>query len=258
MSEVIINEQSYEVDGILFDKDGTLLDFAELWLHWTRQWIHHVIDDGRQVQVDASLLGEAIGYDLDRNRWDPIGPLAIGSMDDLESLLSSCLYAKGMPWNEAMTLVVQSREFVDTSIRWEDHLKPIQGVESFLHQLHSASIPLGVVTSDDTEQATGHLQRLGIAGYFGCIIGHDAVQRGKPFPDMAREACRQLDIRPEETMIIGDSNGDMMTGKNAHMLTSIGIVPEQIKTFRHLKDADHLIRGYKNIKVLSKKEEDIL
>lgn len=258
MSEVTINDQGYEVDGILFDKDGTLLDFAELWLRWAQQWIHHVIDAGRQVQVDASLLGKAIGYDLDRNRWDPIGPLAIGSMDDLESLLSSCLYAKGMPWNEAMTLVVQSRESADASINWKNHLKPTPGLESFLHQLRYASIPLGVVTSDDTERARGHLQDLGIAKYFGCVIGHDAVQRGKPFPDMAREACRQLDIRPEKTMIIGDSNGDMMTGKNAHMLTSIGIVPEQIETFRHLKDADHLIRDYKNIKVLSKKEGDIL
>ncbi|WP_158701789.1 HAD family hydrolase [Lentibacillus sp. Marseille-P4043] len=252
MSVVVINDQHYEIDGILFDKDGTLLNFAELWLHWARKWIHNVIEGVQEVEVHASLMGETIGLDLDQNRWDPTGPLAIGSMDDLDTLLSFCLYDKGTPWNEATAMVIQSRESVYASTILEDCLKPIEGLTTFLDQLYSASIPLGVVTSDNTEQARQHLDTLGISGYFGCIMGHDTVHRGKPFPDMALEACQQLQIKPYRTLIFGDSNGDMMTGKNANLLASIGIVSDEIRTSNHLKEADSLIKNYENIKVLPK------
>lgn len=252
---VVINDRYYEIDGILFDKDGTLLNFAELWLHWARKWIHNVIKGAQEVEVHASLLGETIGLDLDQNRWDPAGPLAIGSMDDLDTLLSFCLYDKGTPWNEATAMVIQSREFVDTSIILEDRLKPIEGLKTFLDQLHSASVPLGVVTSDNTKRAREHLDILGISENFGCIMGHDAVQRGKPFPDMALEACRQLQIEPQKTLIIGDSNGDMITGRNANLLAGIGIISDEIQISSHLKEADSLIKNYENIKVLPNKEE---
>ncbi|QHS23785.1 HAD family hydrolase [Virgibacillus sp. MSP4-1] len=256
MPEVTIDKRHYEIDGILFDKDGTLLDFAELWLHWARQWMNNLIEDVQEVELDVSVLGSTIGLDLDQNMWDPAGPLAIGSMDDLDTLLSFCLYEKGIPWNEATAIVVHNRESADTSIKLEDCLKPIKGLTTFLDQLHSASIPLGVVTSDDTGRARDHLDGLGISDYFGCVIGHDAVQRGKPFPDMALKACEQLQIQPEKTLIVGDSNGDMVTGKNANLLAGIGIVSNEIQTSSHLKEADHLIRNYKNSKVLPKKEED--
>lgn len=256
MAEVIIDEKCYEIDGILFDKDGTLLDFASLWLYWTIDWIDRLRDANRKREVDRSVFAEAVGLKIHDNSWDPTGPLAIGSNDDLTALLAACLYEKGVPWNEAITLAVQSRENAESRTDWEEYVKPTKGLKPFLRKLTAAFVSLGVVTSDDTKRAWEHLEILEIDDQFGSVIGHDAASRGKPFPDMAKEACRQLDIRPEKTLVIGDSNGDMMTGKNAHMLAGIGILPEQIKTSCHLNAADHLIRDYENIKVLNENEEE--
>src|SRR5699024_6489823 len=126
-------------------------------------------------------------------------------------------------------------------------------LETFLNALHKADVRLGVVTSDDTDQAEFHLRKLGINEYFGSVIGNDAVSRGKPFPDSVEKACRELHIRPENTLIIGDSNGDMITGENAQMQAKIGIVPMQIETFHHLKASDHIIRDYESMNVLHTK-----
>ncbi|GAB4074494.1 HAD family hydrolase [Barrientosiimonas marina] len=251
MSEIKVDNQYYEIDGILFDKDGTLLDFASLWLHWAISWIDHLQAANPDSDVSRADLAETIGVDVDHNSWDPTGPLAIGSNDDLKALLGSCLYKNGMPWNEAISLVIQSRESTDNSLDWEHYLQPIKGLRAFLEQLHQASIPLGIITSDDTQRAHHHLETLNIADYFTSVIGQDAVKREKPFPDSARKACQQLNIDPGKTLMIGDSNGDMITGKNAHMLATIGIVPEQIGTSRHLKQADQVITNYENSNLLT-------
>ncbi|WP_054025960.1 hypothetical protein [Bacillus sp. FJAT-28004] len=39
MPELIINKIRYPIQGILFDKDGTLLDFIYLWGKWS-EWMH--------------------------------------------------------------------------------------------------------------------------------------------------------------------------------------------------------------------------
>lgn len=254
MSEVIIDNKHYDIEGILFDKDGTLLDFAALWYDWSLCWIDRLIEMCPDIELDRAQLATVIGLDINRVSWDPEGPLAIGSNDDLKALLSSLLYQKGVSWNEAITIVTKSRESADSAVNWKDSLKSVKGLEVFLEKLYDAQVRLGVVTSDDTKQAQLHLSKLGIAEYFGSIIGHDAVPRGKPFPDSVEKACQALQIRPEKTLIIGDSNGDMITGTNAQMLAKIGIVPMQIETYHHLKEADHIIQDYENMNVLHTKE----
>lgn len=245
----MIDDRYYTFDGILFDKDGTLVDFAELWLGWANEWVDTIKEKCGEVDINQYELCKKIGLNREANQWDPEGPLAIGSNRDAEALFASYLYENGLPWNEAIACVIQSRETVDASYNEKRCLKLTPGLASFLHQLDSASIPIGVITSDDTERAQRQLQILDIAKYFGCILGNDAVSKGKPFPDMAEEACRQLNILPQNTVIIGDSNGDMMTGKNARMLLNVGILPAQIPTSHHLKAANHVIRDYENMTI---------
>lgn len=233
------------MDGILFDKDGTLLDFAELWVYWGKKWIQTIMQNAETIDKEHSL-GQSIGLYIEQNTWDPAGPLASASMSELEAILTYRLYINGMDWGKARTIVVRSQETVDNSICWKDRLKPIDGLETLLAHACSNSIQMGVITSDTTVHAKQNLRQMEIIDYFGCIVGNDAVRRGKPFPDMVYQACRELNIRPYKTIVIGDSNGDMVAGKNAEVLASIGIVSENIKNTKHLKDADVVINDYKD------------
>lgn len=249
MAKLTIKNQTYEVDGILFDKDGTLLDFRSLWVNWAQEFIASIVSAAKLTEKERDLISKSIGFQYQQNSWDPEGPLCIGSLDDLITISSLHLYQNGMPWDEAVEIVIDAHAKIDEQINWEQSIKPVSGVHELLNQAQACSLKLGVVTSDNHGQAVKHLKALEIDSYFNSVVGHDQVERGKPYPDMVEKACRELSLRPERTIVIGDSDGDMILGKKSDTLASIGIVSEPTNTTNHLKNADHIIRNYKDVTI---------
>jgi phosphoglycolate phosphatase len=247
----IINEQAYNIDGILFDKDGTLLDFGSLWIEWAQQFIKQIRKKTKgKCEINNHIFAESIGFYWDKKSWDPRGPLAMGSIDQLVTILSFNLYKMGISWDEAIHTVKDCEEEVDKHIDWDQLVTPVNGLKEFLRQAKQASIKMGVVTSDNYQLAKKHLNILGVDEFFEIVIGHDQVRRGKPFPDMVNLACEQLSLSPGKTLIIGDSNGDMILGKNSRLLAGIGIVSHKVGIREHLKDADQIIENYHLIKII--------
>ncbi|MBM7647064.1 phosphoglycolate phosphatase [Scopulibacillus daqui] len=243
-----IYENTYDIDGILFDKDGTLLDFASLWVECGRQ-IMIQIEKKTNFNIDKMAIAESIGLFLENHSWDPKGPLAIGTSNDLIAILAHELYKIGTAWNDAVTIATESYVEAGKDINWRQRLNPTPYLIPFLERASKASIKMGVVTADNTEQAIKHLNVLGISKYFDTIVGDDLVNRGKPYSDMVDLACKELNIEPGKAIMIGDSNGDMKLAKNSDMLASVGIIPDKIRSYDHLQDADHIIKSYQSISI---------
>ncbi|MCP8615840.1 HAD family hydrolase [Salirhabdus salicampi] len=245
MRKIVINEKVYEIDGILFDKDGTLVDFGSLWITWTKDLIDKIVHK-TDISCNKETYANALGFSYEERTWDPKGPLAIGSLQDIISILSRELYSNGVPWNDAFKLVNDSYQEVESDFNWHDSVKAIRGLRDFLQQASNRSIKMGVVTSDNYDRARHQLKLLEIDHYFSAIVGHDSVEQGKPFPEMVKVACKRMDVKPERTIVIGDSNGDMLLGRNAKSLSSIGIVSKEGQSTDHLINADAIIRDYTN------------
>lgn len=250
MATLRIHEQDYQVDAILFDKDGTLLDFGALWLPWLTCFIEQFNGSAPADRQLTQSVEQALGVDLSAGTWDPTGPLAIGSMEDVNCILAQNLYAQGVAWNEALKQLGDVRGLVEQTFDWPQYLAPVTGLKSLLRQAFLAGVKMGVVTSDDTDNAERHLTVLGIAEYFGVVLGHDAVSRGKPHPDMALEACSRLAVEPGRTIVFGDSNGDMQLGRDAGLLSRIAITTDLNRT-DHLTEATHIIKDYGGITLSS-------
>ncbi|HLR01748.1 MAG TPA: HAD-IA family hydrolase [Virgibacillus sp.] len=248
MVECVINHQeTYNIDGILFDKDGTLIKFGSLWVRWAQRFVDAIASKTDMNVSGKHELAESLGFHYTDGTWDLQGPLCIGSPDDLMTIGAMILYKKGFPWNEATEIVGGALQEVDESDDWKKTIEPIEGLLNLLKKAAEKSLQLGVVTSDHRENACKHLEQLQIDHYFKSILGDDMVERGKPFPDMVYMSCEEMGIQPERALIIGDSNGDMILGKNSNMLASIGITSEIDNTSTHLKDADHVIEDYDSI-----------
>lgn len=249
MATVTIGEKTYELDGILFDKDGTLLEFGSLWISWAEQLIADIAKQTDLSGEEKKALAKEIGFNEEASNWDPKGPLCIGSLDHVITIISSNLYRQGFSWDESVSIVTDAHAAVDRREEWKKSIRPVDGLRKFLSDAKDSSLKLGVVTSDNHQQAVKHLEALEIDDYFSSIIGHDQVKRGKPYPDMVEAACAELNMRPEKTLIIGDSNGDMILGKQSDSVANIGIVAEASQTGDHLVDADHIIESYDQIHV---------
>lgn len=245
MSLLTINGETYDINGILFDKDGTIIDFM-LWVRWAEAFIDQINNQGT-VAYDQSELAHTLGFSYESGTWDPQGPLAIGSMQDLLTIFTLGLYQQGVSWDQAYQEVHEAYKVLEKTFAIDEHIKPMNGLVQFLEQAKSNAIRMAVVTADNHGKAVQHLDALGLTDYFSAVVGHDLVQRGKPYPEMVYYACSRLNIDPEKTLIIGDSNGDMVLGKNSGVLASIGVVPKASVKTEHLKDADHIISDYQAI-----------
>jgi phosphoglycolate phosphatase len=93
-----------------------------------------------------------------------------------------------------------------------------------------------VVTSKEVRFTKIILNHFDIEGYFDAIIGGDTTPARKPDPGPVLEAMRQLGGSAAETVMIGDSENDVIAGKRAGTLT--GAVAYGFRTAEQLREAE--------------------
>ena len=89
------------------------------------------------------------------------------------------------------------------------------GVRAGLEALDRARIPMAVVTNKPrffTEQLLGGL---GIAPFFGAVVAGDDGIRRKPHGDMLLAACERMRRAPASTLMLGDSDNDIIAARAA-------------------------------------------
>ncbi|MBP1963092.1 HAD family hydrolase [Paenibacillus aceris] len=252
MPKLMINKRSYSVKGVLFDKDGTLLDFISLWGYWSeslyRNYSSKVLAVAKDGIIDpiSDLWGtvhDAAGHMTDYSRN---GPLAMGSIGDLLAILAWQGYRLGLPWSESMRIARESKRLADEEMEQVRPAYPLPGVMDFLRQCHDQGMPMGIVTADETADAEKHLQWLGIRQFFKVIVGNDLVKQGKPFPEMVHKACLELGLAPNQVALIGDTNSDMQMGRSAGVAATIGVMMNHAARSGDcwLNDASVLISSY--------------
>lgn len=247
IKNIKVADRKVSVKGILFDKDGTLLDFMSLWGGWAQSLSESIeqflIQNNIMVPKVADMLGTVRNEHGFITDYDPRGPLAMASVEEMNSITAWQLYQMGFSWNDALQ---HARKFVQKAterIEEQRSIRQMPGLTSFLDKCRLNGLKLAVVTSDDTAAAIKHLEWMNIRQYFELIVGHDEVNCGKPDPEMVFYTCGKLGLPPSQTMVIGDSNGDMQMGKLAGAALVVGIASSQ-KARNALLDADEIIYHY--------------
>lgn len=247
---------SYRVDGILFDKDGTLLDFIYTWGNWSERLLARFSVSLKErslppIRADLdelwgalrSVNGDVIDYD--RN-----GPLAMGTVDEMLAILAWHGYRSGLSWAEAKTLAAEAKLAADAQLAATRAARLLPGVLDFLEACRQAGVPLAVVTADETEAALKHLTWLGIRERFDAIVGTDLVERGKPYPDMALLASERLGLGGGRFAVVGDTNGDMRMAKAAGAAAAILIAEPGASADRsYLYGADAVVTTLRELHI---------
>jgi phosphoglycolate phosphatase len=263
MIELKVKGQSYPIRGLLFDKDGTLMNFVAFWGKWCETLLHHFQDQlsRRKVTIPEEWIPLMFGIAFDEHGtivvdYDRSGPLAMASTNELLAILSWHAYRLGLPWHEAMLIAQACQAAAEAEMEQLRPAQPLSGLLPFLEQCRLLRLPLAVVTADETASAELHLEWMEIRTFFQTVVGHDQVNLGKPNSEMVETACRRLQLDPSEVAVIGDTNGDMRMGKSAGVALTIGIQPQTgfFQSQIDLTEADIIISGYEQLEL--KFEED--
>jgi phosphoglycolate phosphatase len=92
------------------------------------------------------------------------------------------------------------------------------GVPEALEQL--ATYPMAILTNKPVRISRRILEALGLAKYFSAVYGGNSFETKKPDPLGAQTILREFCAAPAEAILIGDSEVDIQTARNAGTLAA--------------------------------------
>jgi phosphoglycolate phosphatase len=181
------------IDCLLFDLDGTIIDSRS--------------DLARSVNLTLADLGRR-----------PLDEADIAAFvgDGVWVLIRRCLKAADPQHQEPGPQLHQKalallRNHYSEQMLVQTHLYP--NVQETLSRFDRKKI--GLVTSKESDFARQLLEHFGLMAYFDCIIGGDTLPERKPDPKPVQEAISRLGVSAGESLMVGDSENDVIAGKAA-------------------------------------------
>ncbi len=214
--------QPNPIRGILFDKDGTLIDFRSQWLPAYRAAVE-MLTGGEEA--GSRRLLRAGGYDPLSDRLDPTSPLACGTNRQIVEVWAGEL---GVPASEELTRRVEAVFHRIAAVE----ARPLTDLRALFGRLKARGLRLGVATTDSTATARANLETFGIAGLVDFVAGADAGHGVKPAPGMLLGFCADGGIEPASVAMVGDSLVDLMMGRAAGaglvVAVASGVTPRDV------------------------------
>jgi phosphoglycolate phosphatase len=216
--------------GILFDKDGTLIDFDRTW--------GPAAYDAMQAlaQGDEALMARLVEvnhYIEEERRFLPTSPMVAGS---------SASY--GPIWAEILGRSDHAALFqeMDTLLREAGlrSLSPIGQPVSVLQELIGLGFRLGIATNDAEASALAQLDALHLIPHLDFIAGYDSGHGAKPEPGMVLAFARALGVEPSEVALVGDSVHDL-TAARAAGAVGIAVLTGPAPQHELAPHADHVL-----------------
>ncbi len=214
------------VEFVIFDLDGTLVDTSE------------------DITVSLNAALAPIG----------LGPLSIEETVSLVGEGLNRLVEKVLKPHDMMKY---HSNVVETFLEHygahlSDRSRPYPGVKGTLQVLSDAGITMAVLSNKRESFSARLLENLGLLEYFLFVAGADTVPEKKPSPRAVEYALQKAGKRAADSLMVGDSNYDIMAARGAGVLTvaaAWGFRPRET-----LSDADFLIENMSDLIALVKEQ----
>jgi phosphoglycolate phosphatase len=204
-----------QILGILFDKDGTLLDFQQTWMPAYEAAVEALCDWADDGALRSRCLA-AGGKDPDGDGVDPASLLAAGANDELAGVWAGL---SGLP----DTAEVAGRLIRVMEFRAAENPVPLVDIAGLFGRLAGRGLRLGVATMDAEWVARRNLAQLAADGFVSYIAGYDSGYPVKPAPEMVHGFCHAVTLPPDRVMVVGDSPLDLEMARAAGAGRVVGV-----------------------------------
>jgi phosphoglycolate phosphatase len=199
--------------AILFDKDGTLLDFERTWTPLLKRI---ALEAARGDADRAGKLLEAGGYDAEKARFRAGSVVGAGTTDLIVRLWYPNLHGAAFDAKVEKMDRLFARHGSSSSVA-------IDGATAALDLLAARGFVMGVATNDATEAARGSLIATGMIRNLPHVFGYDSVPTPKPAADMVVAFCAAARVEPSEIVVVGDNAHDLIMAKSGGAALALGV-----------------------------------
>ena len=177
------------IDAVVFDMDGVLIDSERVW-----------------DEIREELAQERGGSWHERVQRDMMG-------------MSSLEWSRYM--HDVIRLPEPPEEINEEVVRrlaerYRQELPLVEGAREAVERL-ATRWPLAVASSSNRPIIDLVLKLSGLAPFFRATVSSEEVPRGKPAPDVYREAARQLGADPARCVAVEDSHNGILAARAAGM-----------------------------------------
>jgi HAD superfamily hydrolase (TIGR01509 family) len=178
------------IRAVIFDLDGLM-----------------VHSETFSMKAWQQLLG-AFGYSLrDEDYRELIGI-------DEDTTITRLRQGRELPLSSEEILDLHNRYWMEIAV---EEVQPAHGLLDLIEAIRARGLKMGVASNSRSDYVHLVLDTIGLKGYFGCVVTSDDVERGKPAPDVYKEAADRLRVKPGECLALEDSPAGLQSALNAGM-----------------------------------------
>jgi len=195
-----------EVEGVLFDLDGTLLD-------------------------TAADLSDALNRVLVKEGRSPLPDARIRPTVSHGAVVMLC-HALALAPDDPRIPGLHERMLQHYEAHIAERTRPFPGMEAVLERVEAQGLPWGIVTNKPERLTRPLLAALGLDRRAGAVVCGDTAAKPKPHPAAMQAACSQLGVDPQHCLTAGDALRDIQAGHHAGCMTLAAL-------FGYLGAGDH-------------------
>jgi phosphoglycolate phosphatase-like HAD superfamily hydrolase len=199
--------------GIIFDKDGTLIQLDSVWY----KIVHNVIDDiFRMYPTEESK----------RNEYLKIIGMSDNDFESTSLLACKTNYFIADAWFSLLEDPNVNKEgFIDdVCALFKKHstsddlvFTEVEGAKETLKYLKDQEYVIGVVTADDVDAAVHSLKMTGLYDYVDFLGADDGINKPKPESDFFHMFKEKFSLDEECVFMVGDTLTDVRFARNSHI-----------------------------------------
>ena len=197
--------------AIIFDKDGTILDFNAFWISVSKGVVNDLIKKFN-VNISNKTLLTAIGV-FDETS-DPNGVLCKGTYEEIAEIFYNILVNNGVK-----TTFKEINDF--TLLSFNDNAKngeikgTCENIDEVFFKLKSLNVIIALITTDNYFITEKCLKGLKIFKYFDYIYTDDGKITPKPSADAGLNLMEKTGLTKDTILMVGDTITDATFAKNA-------------------------------------------
>lgn len=164
-----------------------------------------------------------MAFGLEGNQLNAAGLLAVGSRRENEIAAAAYIAETGQGWIKSLEIARSAFANADQYLqRKADYTPPFEGILKLLQALVAANLKVGILSSDTSRNVQDFVQKYQLEPVIQLSMGTD-VGPSKPDPLLFKQACAALGVVPGVTLMVGDSEADIVMARAAGAAGCIGV-----------------------------------
>lgn len=222
------------MEWILFDKDGTLIEFDSSWEKIGVKLVDALLTTFPVYNKETALRQLGIVND----KINPKSVMGSGSLQQMIEAFNQITGTDTSEWTKK-----ESQQLVDQRV---PEINWIDGVYDAIKDLRRQGYKIGIVTSDTKKGVEQFLKETNSEDAFDIVISTETHAHEKPDPKVLAPLFDCYDVSPQDVAIVGDTANDIKTAVNAQLGLAVGVLTG-IASREELSEADIIIDSAKDI-----------